>query len=311
MRQKFIITLTSVRGSRQYTLSQVAGYLLALFLILAALSFFVSNLLLVKTREDLSGLELQKQALEDQFSEALGTQQLYLERLTELSNHFAETFYERSQLEEENLRLDADLSELESLLGFMGELPPQATAAERSALLKAASIQRLFLLHSIPNGLPIKGVRMGDRFGSRLNPVTKRRSPHHGIDFPAPTGTPIYATADGIVEQAGFDQGSGFGNLIVLQHNFGFKTYFAHLSRLSVKAGQYVHKGQKIGYSGNTGRSTGPHLHYEVRHLYSPIDPIHFIRWGLDNFESLFTAVEDIPWESLSAMYPLNQSAQQ
>ncbi|KGK43160.1 peptidase M23, partial [Nitrincola sp. A-D6] len=112
MRQKLIITLTTVRGSRQYTLSQVAGYLVALFLLLSALSFFISNLLLVKTRDDLQGLEQEKITLEEQFTEALGTQQLYLENLTELGTRYSEVFYERTQLEEEKIRLDADLTEI-------------------------------------------------------------------------------------------------------------------------------------------------------------------------------------------------------
>jgi murein DD-endopeptidase MepM/ murein hydrolase activator NlpD len=311
LRQKLIITLTTVRGSRQYTLSQLAGYLVALFLILSALSFFISNLLLVKTRDDLQGLEKEKTTLEKQFTEALGTQQLYLENLAELGTRYSEVFYERTQLEEEKIRLDADMTEIESILGVLSDLPEDMEPSDRSALLKAATVQRLFLLHSIPNGLPIKGTRIGSGFGSRVNPVTRQRSVHNGLDFPAARGTPVYATADGIVEKSGYDHGSGFGNLIILQHNFGFKTYYAHLQKTEVESSQYVHKGQLIGYSGNTGRSTGPHLHYEVRHLYSPLDPKHFVDWGLNNFESLFSSIEDVAWESLNAMYPLNQGGPQ
>lgn len=311
LRQKLIITLTTVRGSRQYTLSQLAGYLVALFLILSALSFFISNLLLVKTRDDLQGLEQEKITLEQQFTESLGTQQLYLENLAELGTRFSEVFYERTQLEEEKIRLDADMSEIESVLGVLTDLPEEMDPIDRSALLKAATVQRLFLLHSIPNGLPIKGTRIGSGFGSRVNPITRKRSAHNGLDFPTARGTPVYATADGIVEKSSYDQGSGFGNLIILQHNFGFKTYYAHLQKTEVESSQYVHKGQLIGYSGNTGRSTGPHLHYEVRHLYTPLDPKHFVDWGLNNFESLFSSIEDVAWESLSAMYPLNQGGPQ
>ena len=221
MRQKIVITLTTVKGSRQYTLSQVAGYLVALFLVLAICSFFISNALLVKTHEGLQGLEHEKEILEEQFSEALGTQQLYLENLAELGKHYAEVFYERSQLAEEKIRLDTDLYEIESFLGVLTEPSAEAPTIDRSALLKSATLQRLFLLHSIPNGLPIKGTRIGSGFGTRVHPITGRRSQHNGLDFPAPRGTPIYATADGIVERAAFDHGSGFGNLIVLQHNFG------------------------------------------------------------------------------------------
>lgn len=307
MQQKIYITLTTVRGSRQFSLSQVAGCLVAIFLLLSLISFFVSNLLLLKTRDNLVGLEHEKERLEEQFSEALDTQQVYLDNLAELGTKFSEVFYERTQLAEANIRLDADLNQIESFLRVITDPNQEADPVDRSALLKAATLQRLFLLHSIPNGLPIKGVRISSGFGTRVNPVTGRRSPHQGLDFQAPRGTPVFATADAIVERAGFDQGSGFGNLIILQHNFGFKTYFAHLQKIEVNPGQYVHKGQLIGYSGNTGRSSGPHLHYEVRHLYTALDPKPFVDWGLNNFESLFLSIEDVPWESLSAMYPLNQ----
>lgn len=308
MRQKLVVTLTTTRGSRQYTLSQLAGWLLGVFLILSAISFFVSNLLLVKTRDDLSGLE-------ERYTEVLGSQQLYIDSLTELSQEYTRTFFELSQLEEEKLRLDTDLSQLEVLLNLtdtpaLDDSPERQ--AERRELLRAATVQRLFLLHSVPNGLPIRGTRVSSNFGTRINPVTGQRSPHNGIDFPAPRGTPIYATADGIVEQAGFDHGSGFGNLIIIQHNLGFRTYYAHLHQVQVKAGDFVHKGQQIGLSGNTGRSTGPHLHYEVRHLYTPLNPYDFVKWGPETFESLFSATEDkIAWESLNALYPLNQTAPQ
>jgi murein DD-endopeptidase MepM/ murein hydrolase activator NlpD len=114
-----------------------------------------------------------------------------------------------------------------------------------------------------------------------------------------------------VVEYAGYRKGSGFGNLIILQHNLGFRTYYAHLHKIQVKSGSFVHKGQQIGLSGNTGRSTGAHLHYEVRHLYKPLNPEPFMQWGLDNFDSLFSRVEEVPWESLNAMYPLNQAGLQ
>lgn len=311
MRQKLIITLTTARGSRQYTLNQIVGYLVGIFLVLSAISFFVSNLLLVKTHDNLQGLEQEKFSLQEQYTEALGTQRLYLENLAELGTLYTEVFYERGQLEEAKIRIDADLSEMESFLGVLTDLPANTEPVDRSAILKAATVQRLFLLHSIPNGLPIKGTRMSSGFGTRVHPLTGARSQHNGLDFPAPRGTPVYATADGIIEKAGYDHGSGFGNLIIIQHNFGFKTYFAHLQKTQVKTSQYVHKGQLIGYSGNTGLSTGPHLHYEVRHLYTPIDPKPFVHWGLTNFESLFTSIEDITWESLGAMYPLNQASPQ
>ena len=120
----------------------------------------------------------------------------------------------------------------------------------------------------------------------------------------------LRATADGVVEYAGNNVGSGMGKMIKIVHNYGFSTIFAHLSEIDVEVGQYVAQGEPIGRSGNSGLSEAPHLHYEVRHLYTPLDPEPFMKWGLNNFESIFSAVEEVQWESLSAMYPLNQAAQ-
>ena len=98
---------------------------------------------------------------------------------------------------------------------------------------------------------------------------------HKGIDMAAPSGTPIYATADGIVEKA--EWFSSYGNFIAIEHGADLETRFGHLSRIAVSAGQRVHKGDLIGYVGSTGRSTGPHLHYEVRVDGQAVDPTPYM----------------------------------
>ncbi|MEH6578946.1 MAG: M23 family metallopeptidase [Amphritea sp.] len=311
---KLVITLTTARGSRQYTLSQVAKYVLALFLVMAVCSFFISNVLLVKTTDDLLHLEEGIDSLANQYELTLGTQQLQQGQLDQLSKTLLDLTVERDQLQEENLRigelnanLDASLYGLEDLLGLPAT---EEMNAERADELTVLANQRLFFLSSLPNGLPIQGIRVSDRFGMRNHPVHKRRVKHNGIDFKANTGTPIFATADGVVEYGGYHKESGFGNLIILQHNLGFKTYYAHLSKVKVRSGSFVSKGQLIGLSGNTGISTGPHLHYEVRRLYTPTDPEPFLAWNMSNFDSLFTTVKGIKWASLKKMYPLNQALQ-
>ena len=95
------------------------------------------------------------------------------------------------------------------------------------------------------------------------------------MDFTAPTGTEIYATGNGVVTKLELNKG-GYGNLIVIDHGYGYKTYYAHLSRYNVRRGQRVNRGEVIGYVGNTGRSVGPHLHYEVRRNGNPINPVNF-----------------------------------
>ncbi|WP_432695761.1 M23 family metallopeptidase [Marinobacterium sp. YM272] len=310
LRRKLVVTLTTVHGSRQYTLNQLAKYLVAGFLLMAALSFFVSNLLLVKTTDDLLDLEDSHQQLADQYDLMLGTQQLYRSELSSLGDALSQISYERDQLAQKNQVMGTELGNLESMLGILNT-EPGTSEVRRAEVAKAAAKQRLFMLYGIPNGVPIQSERINDRFGMRYHPVLKKKVMHRGIDFKAGIGTPVYATADGVVEFAGYNKGSGYGYMVRLTHNLGFKTYYAHLNKVLVEPKTFVHKGQQIGLSGNSGRSTGPHLHYEVRHLYTALDPEPFMKWGLDNFESIFTAVEEVPWESLSAMYPLNQTAPQ
>jgi murein DD-endopeptidase MepM/ murein hydrolase activator NlpD len=111
--------------------------------------------------------------------------------------------------------------------------------------------------------------------------------------------TPIYATADGIVEWAGYHKQSGYGKLIILQHNYGFKTYFGHLNKIVVKSGKFVKKGDLIAYSGNSGMSNGPHLHYEVRYMSRAVNPYWFVKWDIKNYKEIFEKEKRIPWQSL------------
>lgn len=117
--------------------------------------------------------------------------------------------------------------------------------------------------------------RIGSLFGYRTDPFYKVTKFHEGIDFTAPIGTPIYATGDGVVSEAGYNSG-GYGNKITINHGYSYETVYAHLSRIKVRVGQKVKRGEVIGYMGNTGKSTAPHLHYEVHKGGIPLNPIYF-----------------------------------
>ncbi|MGB5463300.1 MAG: M23 family metallopeptidase [Aureibaculum sp.] len=134
------------------------------------------------------------------------------------------------------------------------------------------------LLAAIPAIQPIKKedlTRMASGYGWRSDPFTKAQKNHNGMDFTAPTGTPIYATGNGRILRAD-NTASGFGEHIEIDHGYGYKTIYAHLSKYNVKRGQQVNRGDLIGFVGNTGRSVGPHLHYEVHKNDRPINPINF-----------------------------------
>ena len=117
--------------------------------------------------------------------------------------------------------------------------------------------------------------RLSSGFGYRIDPVYKTVKFHPGLDFSAPQGTPIYATAEGTVQTAG-NLGNGYGNHIVIQHGYSYSTLYGHMSRLKAKRGQRVKRGEVIGYVGSTGKSTGSHLHYEVFKGRKRLDPIYF-----------------------------------
>lgn len=128
---------------------------------------------------------------------------------------------------------------------------------------------------SIPSRMPLAGSVMTSSFGMRQHPVLGGRRKHSGIDLAAPTGTPVYATADGVVSRA--DWFSSYGLYISIEHGASLQTRFAHLSRVAVASGDTVRKGDLIGYVGSTGRSTGPHLHYEVRVDGVAVNPIPYM----------------------------------
>jgi murein DD-endopeptidase MepM/ murein hydrolase activator NlpD len=117
--------------------------------------------------------------------------------------------------------------------------------------------------------------RIASGFGYRIDPVYKTVKLHPGLDFTAPAGTPIYATADGVIEFAG-NSGDGYGNHIIINHGFGYKTLYGHMYRIKLKRGQRVVRGEVIGWVGSTGKSTGPHCHYEVIKNGIKLDPIYF-----------------------------------
>jgi murein DD-endopeptidase MepM/ murein hydrolase activator NlpD len=135
------------------------------------------------------------------------------------------------------------------------------------------------MLVSIPAIQPVNNKdlrRIGSYFGTRMDPFYKVRKFHEGMDFSASIGTEVYATGNGMIEMAGRDNGGGYGNEIIIDHGYTYKTVYAHLSRIFVKPGQKILRGQIIGYIGNTGKSTSPHLHYEVRKNGVPLNPIYF-----------------------------------
>lgn len=130
--------------------------------------------------------------------------------------------------------------------------------------------------------------RIASGFGHRIDPIYKTTKMHAGIDFTAPQGTPIYATANGTIKTAG-NTGNGYGNHVIINHGYGYETLYGHMIRVKSRAGQTISRGEVIGWVGSTGKSTGPHCHYEVHKNGQKIDPVYFFYNDLtpDQFDRL------------------------
>ncbi len=134
------------------------------------------------------------------------------------------------------------------------------------------------LLAAIPAIQPVNDkdlTRIASGFGTRIDPVYKVPKFHAGLDFAAPIGTPIYATADGVVTDAGYNSG-GYGNRVIIDHGYGYETLYGHMYRIKTRVGAKIKRGEVIGYVGSTGKSTGPHCHYEVHRGGIPVDPVYY-----------------------------------
>ncbi|MEM9278448.1 MAG: M23 family metallopeptidase [Pseudomonadota bacterium] len=131
---------------------------------------------------------------------------------------------------------------------------------------------------TVPLGTPVPGAKVSSHYGSRVDPFNGRIAMHSGIDFKAKTGTPVKATGKGVVTKAG--RKGGYGKIVEVKHKNGYITRYAHLSRIAVQVGQHVNKGDIVGKVGSTGRSTGPHLHYEVRLNNKARNPSKYIKAG-------------------------------
>jgi hypothetical protein len=157
---------------------------------------------------------------------------------------------------------------------------------------------KIDMLASIPAILPVslkdKKVYKTSGFGYRIHPIYKTRKMHAGIDFAGPIGTPIYATGNGKVSKVGSE--SGYGKHVIIDHGYSYKTHYAHLSAYTVKRGQKVKRGDIIGFLGNSGRSSGPHCHYEVLKNDIPVNPANYFFNDLtpDEYEKLVSGVDEV-----------------
>jgi murein DD-endopeptidase MepM/ murein hydrolase activator NlpD len=290
MRNRYLITITDYRGARHFTLSQLMRRMLAGIAATLFVAALCGTLLLHGLNSRVNGLNSEVALLEQRQSEILERNQALLDERQLL----------QSEVDEKAASLMAmsdELENIEIMIGLRAE--PERPLAQRIDTASQTAFEKRLMLESIPSGYPVESEVVTSGFGMRLHPIQERMAMHNGVDMRAQTGTPIYATADGVVEWASMHHSSGLGKMVKLVHNYGFSTVYGHMSDIDVQVGNYVKRGQLLGYSGNTGASAAPHLHYEVRHLNRRLDPMPFLRWSMTDYDRVFAEEDRVEWESL------------
>jgi len=317
MKNRFIVTISNIHGSKQYSVHEIIKKII-FFAVLAFILIGVGTFFYIRFLNDKvntlhnESISYKKEMLH---IKTIG-QNLKKEnqRLIEVKKNLIANMQENT---DKLNSMKSHLREVEEIIGIgpdinasFAERIQQAKTHEEEAKNKIvkhmkkkakkekiSAIQKALLLNNIPNGKPLHYRRIASTFGYRVHPVTHKYTFHAGLDLPAKYGTPIYAPASGVVVYAA--KKGAYGNFMLITHSYGFKTAYGHLSRFAVKSGNYVTKGQRIGYVGSTGRSTGPHLHYEIRYLTKWVDPKPFMFWNLDNINYISDKIKTVNWKSI------------
>ena len=274
------------------------GYIV-LFLVSSALFGFLIFLLLINTsyfetpKDKIQAREIETLALNYKvLNKKLDLMNEVLEAIENRDNNIYRIYFNTSPISEEERKAGfGGVNRYKDLQGFNNSELMENTTKRVDVLTKELVIQsksldeivtlakqKEKLLAAIPAIQPVKNEdlkHMASGYGYRSDPFTKIRKFHYGMDFTAKTGTPIYATGDGVVFKADASL-SGYGNHIEINHGYGYKTLYAHLSKYKCRPGQRVKRGDIIGYVGSTGRSQAPHLHYEVFKNGERVNPLNF-----------------------------------
>lgn len=288
-KSRLVLMITDQNGSRYFNVSSIFKQV-ALYAIVFVITLMAFGVISIKT----FSAEIKKMAI---LNENIAKRYEKMLAKNEALNIKIE------QRMEEITEVDNRVGDLESIIGVSTEVPEgeQNNLEHRIDAASLSGTQKAFVMKFVPNGYPMEHYnRISADYGYRVHPLFFTRHLHTGVDFATAIGTPVYATADGVVNAASFST-SGYGYLVKIDHSLGFMTYYAHLNKIVVQKGMFVKRGQLIAYSGNTGQSTGPHLHYEIRFLGNVIDPKNFMEWKMSNFDSIFEKERSVAWQSLLA----------
>lgn len=292
MHNQFTVTIHDVHGVKQFNIHQVIKKMGVYVLLFVLFIFAMSASSIAYLNSSVDTIQLKK----DELKSVLLSLEKKNQNLIETVDITEVTLREK---QDQLVTVTDRLSGIEEMIGL--NAPEETSLEERVDLATITSEEMAALMQHVPNGSPVEYKGITSKFGYRMHPTLKRKELHRGTDMKAAMNTPIYATADAIAEWAAPHKSSGYGRLIILDHGYGFKTYFGHLNKIVVKSGQFIERGQLIGYTGNSGMSNGPHLHYEVRFAQRALNPYWFVKWDIASYKSIFKKEENIPWQSLIA----------
>ncbi|MEA3512721.1 MAG: M23 family metallopeptidase [Campylobacterota bacterium] len=275
-KERLVITVSDINSTKSFSVNKVIKKIIFWTLLSTILAFTIGFFTISKLTNSVNDLSTDRDKLSKENTE-----------------YSKEIQTKISQIEE----LGSQLEEIEEIIGI--DKDDTASLIQRVTLAKLTSSQKTYMLQTIPSECPLKECVTTSKFGWRMHPITKKRQYHNGLDLRAARRTPVYTTADGVVRYIQDKNEGALGRIIIVAHNFGFETAYGHLRFVDVKVGDIVTKGQVIGRSGNSGRSNGPHLHYEVRHASKVLDPIDFTKWNMKNYEEIFEKQRRVEWESL------------
>ncbi len=287
MKNRLIITVSDVNGTKSYNVHQFLRKFVVVFSIIALFILGLSFWFITYLNTEILDIKESKRREIDQLTkkekELLAQNSFYSNQIQGKINDIEE--------------LSSKLDNLEEIIGIKKD--EDIDLIKRATLATMTTVEKIYILRTIPNGSPLKLTGITSNYGYRIHPITNKKKFHRGIDLKANMKSEVFATADGIVSYVEPNNRGGFGRVIKIMHGYGFQTVYAHLNKTKVKIGQVVKKGDLIGLSGNSGRSSGPHLHYEIMYGTKVLDPRDYIFWDIQNYESIFKKQRRIPWESL------------
>ncbi|MDO7174135.1 M23 family metallopeptidase [Mariniflexile sp. AS56] len=276
------------RNTLKYASVFILGSALFGFLFVFIASQYVESPKERALKRELQNAQLQFELINKKMKEA----ETVLADLADRDNNIYRVYFEANPIPDEQRKAGfGGVNRYKSLEGFdnsklITESNKRLDVLQKQIVVQSKSLDEIAvlaenkekLLAAIPAIQPVRNEdlkRMASGYGMRSDPFTKVRKMHYGMDFSAPRGTPIYATGDGIIDRAD-NRATGYGNHIRIVHGYGYESLYAHLYKYNVRKNQKVRRGDLIGFVGSTGRSEGPHLHYEVYKDGERINPINF-----------------------------------